>query len=256
MSAQNETASIQVLDRAAAVLELVSEQGSMSLKDIYTAMGVNKASIMRIANGLVSTGYLDKDSRGNYSLTFKTYELGIRAVRRVDYITFIRETLDHLADELGVIAQFSVREHNELLCIESFDPTHSNFSVYTRVGQRSQLYSTSAGKAILSTYTDEQIQTFWGEMNVRAFTPKTITDLDEFMQEIYRTRQRGFAIDDEEGELGLFCVGTPLINSNHKPIGAISLSTNRMDDEMMEKLSSALLSQTQRLAYMLSYSIK
>ena len=54
---------------------------------------------------------------------------------------------------LGVIAQFSVEDNNELLCLESYDPTGSSFSVYTRVGQRSPLYSTSAGKAILSTYS-------------------------------------------------------------------------------------------------------
>ena len=57
--------------------------------------------------------------------------------------------LDHLSGALDVIAQFSVREQDELLCLESFDLAHSNFSVYTRVGQRSQLYATSAGKAIL-----------------------------------------------------------------------------------------------------------
>ena len=256
MSAQNEPASVQVIDRTLAVLELVSENGSMSLKDIYSSLGLNKASTMRITNALTANGYLEKNPKGNYSLSFKTYEVGIRAVRRIDYITFIRETLDHLADDLGVIAQFSVREGYELLCIESFDLTHSNFSVYTRVGQRSQLYTTSAGKAILSTYGDEEIAELWGKMNVRAFTPNTITELDEFMKEIYVTRQRGFAVDNEEGELGLFCVGTPLLNASRKPIGAISLSTNRMDDATLQRISSALLSQTQRLTYMLSYAMK
>ena len=201
-------------------------------------------------------GYLERDTKGNYSLSFKTYEIGIRAVRRVDHITFIRETLDQMAEELGVVAQFSVREHTELLCLESFDPTKSNFSVYTRVGQRSELYATSAGKAILSTYPDAEIEELWKQMNVRVFTPKTITTLDAFMQRIYEARQRGFALDDEESEMGLFCVGTPLLNANKHAIGAISLSTNRMDGTELQRLSSALLTQTQRLSYMLSYSAK
>ena len=132
MSEQSDVASVQVIDRAFSVLELVSNEGSMSLKDIYTLLGLNKASAMRIANALVANGYFDKDERGNYSLTFKAYEVGIRAVRRVDYITFIRETLDQLAAELGVIAQFSVKEGTELLCLESFDLTRSNFSVSSK----------------------------------------------------------------------------------------------------------------------------
>lgn len=253
---QLEPQSVQVIDRTFAVLELVSLNGSMSLKDIYSTLGLNKASTLRIVNALVSNGYLDRDSKGNYSLTFKSYEIGIRAVRRVDYITFIRETLDKLSDELEVIAQFSVREQNELLCLESFDSTRSNFSIYTRVGMRSQLYATSAGKAILSTYDDDDIKALWSSMEIRAFTPRTIVDFDEFMREIYVTRKRGFAVDMEESESGLFCVGTPLINSKHSAIGAISLSTNRMTDADLQKISKGLLSQTQRLAYMLSYSIK
>lgn len=256
MSDHTENASVQVIDRAFAILELVSQQGSTSLKDIYSALGLNKASTLRIASALVSNGYLDKDPKGNYSLTFKPYELGIRAVRRVDYITFIRETLDNISSELGVIAQFSVREQNELLCIESFDLSRANFSVYTRVGQRSQLYATSAGKAILSTYQDDDIKALWEKLDIHVYTPKTITNLDDFMKEIYVTRQRRFAIDDEESELGLFCVGTPLVNANQKAIGAISLSTNMMNDAILQRMSSSLLSQTQRLSYMLSYSIK
>ena len=256
MSEQSDVASVQVIDRAFSVLELVSNEGSMSLKDIYTSLGLNKASAMRIANALVANGYFDKDERGNYSLTFKAYEVGIRAVRRVDYITFIRETLDQLAAELGVIAQFSVKEGNELLCLESFDLTRSNFSVYTKVGIRSQLYATSAGKAILMTYKDEEIKTLWDQMNVRIFTPKTITDYDQFMKRIYEARYRGYAMDDEESELGLFCVGAPLVNSTGKAIGAISLSTSRMDEETERRLSTALLAATQRLGYMLSYSMK
>lgn len=256
MNDQNEFQSLQVIDRCFAVLELVSKHGSMSLKDIYSALQLNKASTMRIANALCSNGYLEKDSRGNYSITFKCYEVGIRAVSRVDYISFIRETLDQLSDTLGVIAQFSVREQNELLCIESFDLTRANFSVYTRVGHRSQLYATSAGKAILSTYSDEEIKELWDQLNIRAFTTGTLTNFDDFMKDIYKTRKRGYAIDNEESELGLFCIGTPLVNGNGKAIGAISLSTNRMDEATQHRLSVALLSQTQRLSYMLSYSMR
>ncbi len=256
MSEVADVSSVLVIDRTFAVLELVSNQGSMSLKEIYSALGLNKASAMRIANALVSNGYLEKDVRGNYSLSFRAYEIGIRAVRRVDYITFIRETLDQLADQLGAIAQFSVKEGNELLCLESFDLTRSNFSVYTRVGIRSQLYATSAGKAILMTMRDEEIKQNWDQMRIQAFTPKTITDFDEFMKRIYEARQRGYALDDEESELGLFCVGAPLKNSSGRAIGAISLSTNHMDQETERRLSTSLLASTQRLDYMLSYSMK
>lgn len=249
--------SIQVIDRTFKILETVAKKGSMTLKDIYTTLELNKASVFRIVSAMCSNGYLNKDElSGKYSLSFKAFEIGVYAVRNVDYISFIKRTLDTLSSSLGVIAQFSVEDNNELLCLESYDPARTSFSLYTRVGQRSPLYSTSAGKAILSTYTNDEIREKWGSMNVRAYTHNTITRLDDMLKEVGRIRQCNYALDNEESEPGLFCVGTVLLNYNHRPIGAISLSTNHMTDELRQKLSDVLVAHTQQLSYMLGYSVK
>lgn len=257
MSEITSPSSVQIIDRTFRILEMVAKRGSMSLKDIYTSLGLNKASTLRIVSALCSNGYLCRnENSGAYSLSFKAFEVGVYAVRNVDYISFIKNTLNQLSAEFGVIAQFSVEDNNELLCLESYDPTRSNFSVYTRVGQRSPLYSTSAGKAILSTYSNDEIHSKWTAMNVRAFTRNTITTLDALLQDIGQIRQRSYALDNEESEPGLFCVGTVLLNYNRRPIGAISLSSNHMTKELQQQLSDALLAQTRQLSYMLGYSIR
>lgn len=257
MSESRSPASVQVIDRTFKILETIARSGSMSLKDIYTTLELNKASVLRIVTALCSNGYVHRDSAsGNYSLTFKAFEVGVYAVRNVNYISFIKSFLERMSTELGVIAQFSVEDNNELLCLESYDPTGSSFSVYTRVGQRSPLYSTSAGKAILSTYSNEEIRAKWPAMNVRAFTQNTITTLDALLQDIGQIRQRNYATDNEESEPGLFCIGTVLLNYNRRPIGAISLSTNHMTEDIRQSLSSALLDQSRQLSYMLGYSVR
>jgi IclR family KDG regulon transcriptional repressor len=249
--------SMQVIDRTFRILETVAKQGSMTLKDIYSSLNLNKASTFRIVSAMCSNGYLNKDEEsGKYSLSFKAFEIGVHAVRHVDYISFIKSALDKLSTELGVIAQFSVEDNNELLCLESYDPTRSSFSMYTNVGQRSPLYSTSAGKAILSTYSNDVIREKWATMNVRPYTKNTITRLDDLLKEVANIRQCNYALDNEESEPGLFCVGTVLLNYNRRPIGAISLSTNHMTDEIRQKLCDALIAQTQQLSYMLGYSIR
>jgi len=254
---EEKNGSVQIIDRTFRMLEMVAKKGSMSLKDIYTSLELNKASAFRIASALCANGYLNRDpGSGEYSLSFKTFEIGVYAVRNINYIGLIKSTLDQLASDFGVIAQFSVESDNELLCLESYDPDGSNFSVYTRVGQRSPLYSTSAGKAILSTYSNEDIRNKWSLMNVHAFTKNTITNLSDLLKDINLIRQRNYAVDIEESEPGLYCVGTVLLNYNRRPIGAISLSTNHMDEETQQKLSSALISQTRQLSYMLGYSLK
>lgn len=250
---ENDSQSVQVIDRAFRILEFVSVKERANLKDIYTELAINKASVFRIVNALCSNGYLNKDERsGDYFLSYKCYEVGINAIRNIDYIAFMRETLDTLSKSLDVISQYSIDDHNELLCLESYDSSSSNFSIYTRVLYRSPLYASSAGKAILSTYPDEVIAAKWKEMDIRPYTPNTITDFDLFMDEISRIRQRGYATDKEEITLGLFCIGVPLLDYNRKAVGAISLSTNNLDAEKEMKLYRALSSHSQRLSYMLS----
>lgn len=251
----NKTGSVQAINRAFLVLETVAETSSLSINDLHNKLGLNKASLSRIASTLCSNGYLNRDARtGNFTLSLRAFEVGVHAVRNLDYINLIKGALVELSSSLGVIAQFSIEDHNELLCLESFDQQNTDFSIYTRVGQRTPLYSTSAGKAILSTYSNEEIIDKWGRMEIKTLTENTITDVKTLLKDIAQIRQRNYALDLEESEHGLFCVGTVLLNYNRKPIGAISLSTNSLTEEEQLRYSEALLQRVQRLSSMLGYT--
>ena len=251
----NSPNSVQAIDRAFLVMELIAQKGPMSLSDLHAALGINKPSLSRIALALYENGYLNRDPKsGDYTLSMRCFEVGVQALRNLDYLQLVRGALEELSTSLNVIAQFSIEDHNELLCLESFDQSNSSFSIYTRVGERSPLYSTSAGKAILSTYSNDEISKKWHNMDVHALTSKTMLTLDDLLQDISLTRQRNYALDIEENEPGLFCIGTVLLNYNRKPIGAISLSSTSMSDEQLQRYSTALIEQTQRISYMLGYT--
>ncbi len=247
--------SVQAIDRALLVLETIALNTSLSINELHNLLGLNKASLSRITATLHRNGYLNRDDKtGDYSLSLRAFEIGIHAVRRLDYINLIKGILADLSTELGVIAQYSIEDNNELLCLESFDHKNTGFSIYTRMGQRSPLYSTSAGKAILSTYSNEDIIKKWNEMRVSPLTPNTITNIDALLQDITVIRQRNYALDMEENEYNLFCIGTVLLNYNRQPIGAISLSSNSMSEEDQIRYSNALLKYTQKLSGMLGYT--
>jgi IclR family KDG regulon transcriptional repressor len=247
--------SVQAIDRAFLVLETIAKEGALSLNELHKTLHLNKASLSRIAATLYRNGYLNKNEKtGDYILSYRAFEIGVKAMRHLNHSNLIKSSLTNLSADLGVIAQFSVEDNNELLCLESINLKDIGFSIYTRVGQRSPLYSTSAGKAILSTYSNDEIIKKWDSMKIKSLTPKTITTIEVLLQEIAQIRQRNYALDMEESEYGLFCIGTVLLNYNHKPIGAISLSTNSMSDEKQKKLSSELLKLTAKLSGMLGYS--
>lgn len=247
--------SLQVIDRAFAVLEVMSGTRKMSLNELYTELKINKASLSRVLASLCKNGYISKDNEtGSYSMTFKAFEIGIGALRNTNYYYFVKEALRDLSKRFNVIAQFSVEDNNELLCLESYNDNKNTFSVYTSVGVRSPLYATSAGKAILSTYQTDEIFDKWEQMNIRPYTEHTITTPEKLLQEISQIRSQGYAVDKEESELGLFCVGTVICNYNHQPIGAISVSTNEMSPERQDILGKAILEKSQYLNNLLGFS--
>ena len=255
MAIEEKKDSVQAIDRAFLVLETVADGGALSINDLHNKLGLNKASLSRIASTLHSNGYLNKDPKsGDYSLSLRAFEVGVKAVRNFDYLSLIRSSLSELSAELGVVAQFSIEDQNELLCIESFDHKNTGFSIYTRMGQRSPLYTTSAGKAILSTYSNEEIIEKWNKMEHRPLTPNTIADITSLLNDIAKTRQRNYALDLEENEPNLFCVGTVLMNYSRKPIGAISLSVNHLTKEDEIRYSETLLQHTKRISSMLGYT--
>ena len=245
---------IQAVERALAILELLSQKGSLGLNELHKELNVNKASVLRLAHTLVQSGYLSKnEDSGNYSLTLKPYEIGAKAIKILDKMTLISSALADLNSVTGRIAQFSIEDNNEILCLQSIGQKENLFSIYTNIGGRSPLYSTSAGKALLSSYTNTEILEKWPLLDVHQLTEHTITDVQEMLRDICLTRQRGYALDIEENEYNLFCVGTIVKDASSKPIGALSLSGNTLTETEENQLAQALLPMAKRLSIMMGY---
>ena len=238
------TETIQAVDRALQILETIGRVNSMSLAELNREIKVNKASLSRLVYTLVQNGYLAKNEKsGEFSLTLKTYEVGLNAVQNLDKLSLIKSTLVDLNSRCGRIAQFSVEDNNQLLCLQSIGKEAMSFSVYTSVGHRSPLYSTSAGKALLSAYSNGEII-------------EKLTDLQLFLQDIGLTRQRGYALDREENEYHVFCVGAVVMDFSNRPIGAISISGSTLTPQEEKEVSSMLLSSSRKLSGLLGYAVR
>lgn len=86
------------------------------------------------------------------------------------------------------------------------------------------VYCTSAGKAILAGYSNSQIMERWESFAVRELTEHTITDVHRLLEDISQVRQRRYALDREENEYNVFCVGSAVMGSANLPVGAVSIS--------------------------------
>lgn len=251
----NKQDTVQSVDRALQVLETVSRLGSVSLNDLRRELDLNKASILRLAQTLVANGYLSKNSQsGNYSLTLKTYEVGISAVQSLNQISIINTVLVDLRRDTSRIAQFSIEDNNELICLQSIGQTSPVFSVYTSVGKRSPLYCTSAGKALLSTYPNDEIIRKWEMLDIKPLTKNTHTDVQSLLQDVAEIRRRNYAVDREENEYDVVCVGSVVMNHTRTPIGAISVSAGSLTEEEEPQVSSTVINAARRLSNLLGYA--
>lgn len=247
---------IQAVDRAFQILETISRKGNMTAASLTRELKISKASLSRLLYTLVQNGYLEINKSNEYLLTLKAYEIGINALQNLDKLSLINSTLVDLNRETGRIAQFSIEDSNQLLCIQSIGQNGISFSVYTNVGKRSPLYCTSAGKAILSARTNSEIIDLWDTFDAKPLTSHTITNLQDFLKEIACTKQRGYALDREESEYQLYCVGAAVLDHTGRPIGAISLSGSTLTPEEENTLSSCVIQASQRLSSLLGYVLQ
>ena len=108
----------------------------------------------------------------------------------------------------------------------------------------------------LQNVVDGEIIEKWERMNIQSLTENTLTDLQLFLQDIGLTRQRGYALDREENEYHVFCVGAVVMDFSNRPIGAISISGSTLTPQEEKEVSSMLLSPSRKLSGLLGYAVR
>ena len=247
-----ERGTVQAVDRALAIIETLAENGTMSLRDLNKKLGVNKPSLSRLTNTLVQDGYISQDEvTGAFTLSMKCYEVGISAIQNLNLMSLVNTTLMDISKETGWIAQFSIEDRNQLLFLQSIGQQENSIKAYASVGKRSPLYATSAGKALLSTYSNAEILDRWDAFDIKPLTTHTITDRNVFLEEIADIRNRGYAADCEESEYGLFCLGAVVRGAMGNIVGAVSISGSSINQNMEDKIAEVLLRETDHLSTIL-----
>jgi IclR family acetate operon transcriptional repressor len=123
--------------------------------------------------------------------------------------TWARPVVSQLVDEVGETANMAVLEGDEAVYVAQVPSKHS-MRMFTEVGRRVQPHCTGVGKALLSQLPDDRVREILRRTGMAAQTPHTFTDQDALLSELHRIREQGYALDDEEQEIGVRCVAVPL----------------------------------------------
>jgi len=224
-SENNDPYQLQGLDRVVAILDLLgASDNSLSLAEICQRMGLHKSTAHRALMALERTGMIERAPASRYRLGLKLYDMGNRAVEQIDLRSRVHPHLRKLALRVGETVHLGVLHRTRVVYIDKIEPINRRVCISSRTGTSNPVYSTSLGKAILAYMPAEEVAKVVSKIQFTGFTSKTLTSAEELLEALERVRRRGYAVDDEEMEIGTRCVGAPILDGTSRPIAAVSVS--------------------------------
>jgi IclR family transcriptional regulator, KDG regulon repressor len=228
--------------KALDVLECLAYSGQpLSAPEVAERCGLTRPTTYRLISTLAARGYVASGQDGRYRLGTKMLSLSKRLIEHAQLPQLARPDLEALCQQAGESVHLGVLEDNEVLYLDKVESV-SAARMYSVVGTRNPLHSTSLGKAILAFLPSGDRDMLLSRISYTQRTPNTITNREQLERDLENIRQQGYAVDDIENEEGIRCVGVPVLGNSGLPIAAISISgpTVRMTRERARDLAPAL----------------
>lgn len=231
---ENSTRRVQTIDRASFILETLSKYDDLSLAELSEKVHLHKATTHRLVNSLLENGYIEKEpATKKYRISLKLFQLGNRRVQNIDFLNVAKSMIRQLSQEIDQTVHLVVEDECEVLYIDKHDSKKNGSQMRSKIGEKAPMYVTAVGKAMLATKTNAAIAEYWNQTDIQQRTSHTITHLEDFMTEINTIREQGYALDNEENEYGVVCIGASFASYKEVAAGAISISlpADELDDK-------------------------
>ena len=216
---------VQVLDRAVSVLDaLAARQEDASLAELCRAVGLHKSTVHRLMMVLEGHRLVSKNpENGRYRLGLKLFEFGTKAVAALDLREHSRPYLTRLLQETKETVHFCILDLGDVVYLEKMEPERS-VRMSSRVGRRHPAYCTAVGKAMMAELPETELEDLLAQIELKPVTSRTITSVEALRAEFKLIHERGYAVDDEEMEEGVRCVGAAVRDHAGRAIAAVSVS--------------------------------
>lgn len=219
--------SVKSAQRVLNIFEILADHpGGLSIKEISEALDIPQSSTYHLLNTLTKAGYLNRDELKKYRLGAKLIHIGTCAMESLDIYDAGVPHLRHLMQQVDETVFMAVLSDDELVYVAKID---SNRSIRTTAhpGAKRPLYCTGLGKAFLTFLPEPKRKRILDRIEFKKMTHKTITDRQSLEKQLQSFKKRGYSIDDEESEEGLYCLAAPIFGRDEQVIAAISVAGPR-----------------------------
>ena len=199
------------------------DEPMLRVRDICKKTCMNRSTVIRFMNSLIETGIIEKHDERFYKLGIKLFELGIKVDVPSSLAVKAHHYLKMLADSVQESAHMVIRDKVEVLYILKEESSQS-IRIATSLGSKMPMYCTGVGKGILAFMDEDYMSVYYRYQKLKKRTKNTLTNKKKLNLELASIRKSFISIDNEEFADHLYCVATPVFDSNENPIGAISVS--------------------------------
>jgi IclR family acetate operon transcriptional repressor len=223
---------VQSLDRAFAILEAMADAGGMiSLSQLAERAELPLATIHRLVRTLVDLGYVRQEPSRQYSLGPRLMRLSDTSSRRIG--VWANTAMKKAVAQLGESVNLAVLDGDEIVYVAQVQPSANFLRMFTEVGRRTQPHATAVGKAILAQRTDAEVAALLQRTGMTQYTATTLTTVPDFLAALAETRERGYALDDGEQEVGVRCVAVAVPQAPQPLALSMSGPLPRMSDDVV-----------------------
>jgi len=229
LARSTERHSIQSVDRAVSLLEAIAEAGGeCTLTQLSHRTRLNISTCHHLLSTLVARGYVAKvPVRRSYALGARILYLSNACLRQVDLPARAAPFIEKINERTGETVHLAVLQGDAMMKVAKRESRHPVRVDTGTLGKTDAAHATATGKAMLAWLPEDDMRRVLSHGMAR-FTPKTITEWPALIEALRHVRRNGYAMDDEEYQPGVICIGAAIRDHNGAVVGAISASTPTM----------------------------
>jgi DNA-binding IclR family transcriptional regulator len=244
-----------LLNKGLAVLQLVAGRGSVTVSDVGRALGLSRSTAYRLVDRLRAGGYLQEaETPGELRLGPLAVRIGLAALNQMGIMDVAPPRLVALAQDAAETVNLAVPQGDEMVYVYQAEGPGA-VKVTAHLGTRRPLSCSALGKAFLAALPAGERDDRVSRLRLVRLTERSIVDARAFTEELEATVARGYAVDDQEAEDGVSCLGAAVRDFTGRPVAAISIAgpTERMPrkrGDVVPRLLAAADDISQRLGYL------
>jgi IclR family acetate operon transcriptional repressor len=234
---------VQSVDRALSILETLSEDDEgYRLSDLAVRTGLSASTVHRLLATLESRRFVQFDrAQSKWHVGVRSFTVGASFARRRNFSAQAIPYLRKLRDLTRETANLAMVDDEFIIVLTRMESREIMRSL-TQVGGRVPMVTSGVGKAVLATYSDEDVGAVIRHHGMPRLTEKSIVRPSDLFKELEKIRKQGYALDDEEACMGLRCVAAVVYNDCAEPLAAISVSgmTSRLTDQRLPEIGQVV----------------